>query len=395
MTSPASATYADRFRSQAFLAIAIYISAIPVRASTHTADVMSALIQEYSREGTSAEYLRRSSDHSYERYVLNRPGFPYAEVVHASLPEADAPTRRVIAAVSSSGHPVNGRDLHDMKVWDLGYTKARLGREIPQLPGSLGNVSGARSLVKAGIDLDIYAQATHLVGPDYPMIAANYALAAQVLRTRLTTMPRTLWAQHGLRPDVLDRFVHAESGPAMDDYDFHYLIHILDGALSTWTAGEPSTYGLRELPTNFRLARVAAAYRDRMPYDHEPCHDDHTYDAQHAGMGGVDRRPLCFDDATDRAVHSWYAAEFRTEMSSLRPVPRNGLTTAERMAVPLNASRQGWIGIRRNGLFEDAIRLEVVEAKISDALLAEGKLPYRDAFDVSRRALRLACAKGL
>jgi hypothetical protein len=379
---------------RALTAILVATFSIPVHATTHTLDVMSALIQEYSREGNSAEYLARSDDSSYERYVLNRPGFPYADVIHVSLAEPDAPTRRVIRRASTSEFPVNSRDLHDMKVWDLGYTKARIGREISRMPDNLRNVPGAPSLIKAGVDVDIYVQAFHLSGADYPMLAANYALAAQLLRTRLATTPQNLWTEHGLRHDVLDRFLHAATANGVHDHDLYYLIHVLDGAMSTWSAGALSSYGLRDLPTDFRLARMAAAYRDRLSYEHEPCLPDRTYDAQHAGMGGVDKRPLCFDDATDRAVHRWYAARFRAEMSSIRSVPRSGATIAERMARPLDASRQGWIGIRRNGLIEDATRLEVVQAKIADKLHAEGLLSHRETADVSRRALQLTCARG-
>lgn len=364
----------------------------PSHATRQTVDVISALIQEYSREGTSAEYLNRIDDSGYERYVLNRPGFPYADVIQVSMPEPDEPTRRAIASLSTAEYPLNHRDIHDMKVWDLGYTKSRVGREIPWLPADLGAIPGASSLVKAGVDPDIYVQAIYLAGVDYPIIAANYALAAQILRAKLASTARTLWAQHGLRHDVLDRFLHAPTVRGVYDYDLHYLVHILDGALSTWTAGSQSNYGLRELPTNLRVARVAAAYRERMPYEHEPCRGDRTYDAQHAGMGGIDKRPLCFDDATDRAVYFWYAMQFRAELLSTH-VSRGGETAAERMAAPLSASRQGWIGVRRNGLIEDTARLEVVEAKIADRLLAEGLLPYRDAFDVAQRALRLTCAR--
>ncbi|PTR35170.1 hypothetical protein C8J98_101433 [Luteibacter sp. OK325] len=374
--------------------VAIVAGAAPTssHATRQTVDVISALIQEYSREGNSAEYLNRIDDRGYERYVLNRPGFPYADVLQVSMPEPDAPTRRAIASLSTPEYPLNHRDFHDMKVWDLGYTKSRVGREIPRLPTDLGAIPGASSLVKAGVDPDIYMQAIYLSGVDYPIIAANYALAAQILRAKLTSTPKALWAQHGLRHDVLDRFLHAPTVRGVYDYDLHYLIHVLDGAMSTWSSGSQSSYGLRELPTNLRVARIAAAYRERMPYEHEPCRDDRTYDSRYAGMGGVDKRPLCFDDATDRAVHAWYAMQFRAELSSIR-LPRSGTTAEERMAVPLNMSRQGWIGIRRNGLIEDTIRLEVVEAKIADRLLADGLLSYRDAFDVSQRALRLACAR--
>jgi hypothetical protein len=362
----------------------------PAGATTHDLDPMTALIREYSREGAaSTEYLK-FDDGSYEQYVLNRPGFPYADVIHVSLKEPDLPTRRAIASLSTPEYPVNARDLHDMKVWDLGYTKSRVGREVSPLVAPNRTFPGVHSVVKAGIDLDIHVQATHLLEAEYPAMLANYSLAAQMLRTKLASVPRHLWRQHGLRHDVLDRYLHARVAEDLYDYDLHYLIQILDGAMAAWNPGSLNTYGRRELPTPLRAGRAAAAYRERLPYEHEPCHADGTYDPVHAGMGGVDRRPLCFDDATDRAVHTWYVTELRDELSR---VSLTGSSIARRMAAPLKASRQGWIGVRRLGIMDDVMRIEVVEAKIADRLLAEGTLPYRDAFEISRRALRLGCAR--
>lgn len=365
-------------------------AALPAGATTHAVDPIAALIREYSKEGTSAEYIERDSDEAYERYVLNRPDFPYASEVIQALPEADAPTRRALRTVSTREHPVNQRDLHGMKVWDLGFTKARMGYEIHWLPEEL-HVPGAANAVKAGIEPDIYAQAFQLAGPGYPAIAANYAVAAQLLRTKLASMPRPRWRELGLRHDVVDRFVHARDAAAMTDFDFHYLIQFLDGAMATWEAGHQSVYGLRELPLPFRVGRAAAGYRERDGYDTPPCLATGAYDPAHAGMGGLDRRPLCFGDATDRAVRGWYVRTLRDELSTAQPMPRAGLGAAGRMAAPLRSSRQGWIGIARFAATPLASRKEVIEAKIANKLLLAGDLSYRDATEATRRALRLTC----
>src|ERR1700754_2611077 len=63
------ATHAGLIVSHAALALALGFVALPVLGATHTLDVMSVLIREYSREGSSAEYLARMDDSSYERYV--------------------------------------------------------------------------------------------------------------------------------------------------------------------------------------------------------------------------------------------------------------------------------------------------------------------------------------
>lgn len=285
--------------------------------------------------------------------------------------------------VSTSSHPVSQRQLHDMKVWDLGFTKNHPPEDVAHSPADLRTIAGAPGIMKAGVEPDIYIQAIHLLGPDYPAMVANYAVAAQVLRTKLATTPRWLWESRGLRQDVLDRFVNMTGAHGLSDFDLHYLIQLLEGAMATWDAGPQSVYGNRELSVPLRVGRLAAAYRQRLPFTNEPCLASGAYDPVHAGMGGVDRRPLCFDDATDRAVHAWYAMTLIRELASAG-VP-------ERMAAPLRASRQGWIGIRRPGTFKAATRQEVVEAKVAGQLLGEGAMSYGDTYDVTRRALRLAC----
>lgn len=363
------------------LTLAASAAAMPSSATTRAVDPIAALIGEYSKEGTSAEYMQRSSDKSYARYVLNRPEFPYADEVVRALPTADEPTRRAVAKASTPEHPVNQRDLHNMKVWDLGFTKARMGYDIHSLPAEL-YFPGAANAVKAGVEPDIYKQALHLTGSEYPAIAANYAVAAQLLRAKLASTPRQRWMERGLRQDVIDHFVHADDVSKLSDFDLHYLIQLLDGAMAGWDAGHQSAYGQRELPTLFRVGRTAAAYRERSHYDAPPCLANGRYDPAHAGMGGFDRRPLCFGDATDRAVHTWYAGTLRHELSA--PAVR-------RMAAPLRSSRQGWIGVARPGAIDLASRKEVVEAKVANNLLIAGDLSYRDGSDATRRALRLTC----
>src|ERR1700743_1431029 len=72
---------------------------------------------------------------------------------------------------------------------------------------------------------------------------------------------------------------------------------------------------------------------------------------------------------------------------------RGGTAAVQCVASPVRSSRQGWIGIRRDGVMKMASRKEVVEAKIANKLLFAGELSYRDAFEASRHALRLSCSK--
>lgn len=369
-------------------AIAVCSMARVASATTLATDPMTALIREYSRESGSYEYLNSGNDESYARYVLDRPSSPYANIQRSPLPSPDAPTRRAIESVSTPEHPVNVRDLHDMKVWDLGFTKARISSETFRMPAEFRYLPGAWSIVKAGIEPDIYTQAIHSQGLEHPAMTANYALAAELLRAKLAATPSSLWKTRGLRHDVLDRFV---GGEFMQAHDFHYLIQFLDGALAAWDAGSTSAYGFRQLPAALRLGRIAAAYRQRLPFEHEPCLEDGRHDPEHAGMGAFDRRPLCFDDATDRAVHVWYAHELVRELASIPDEANGNASLAQRMAAPLRSSRQGWIGIRRPDAIAEVTRIEVVQAKVTGQLLEEGGVSYRDAFGASKRALRLSC----
>ncbi|HXP00299.1 MAG TPA: hypothetical protein VN813_07340 [Luteibacter sp.] len=366
-------------------------AAASATATTRPVDPIAALIREYARAGASEEYFLRDSDQVYRHYVLTNPDSPYSDEAIRALPEPDEPTRRAMAAASTPDHPVSQRDLHEMKVWDLGLKKARFGYDIHWLSDEFRHLTGATGAMKAGVEPDIYKKALARLGRTYPAIAANYGLAAQILRSKLASTPRQQWKEHGLREDVLDRFLQARGADELYDYDLHYLIQLLDGAMATWDVGHQSTYGLRELPAIFRVGRLAGAFRDRLPYEHPPClSPSGKFDPAHAGQGGVDTRPLCFADATDRAVHGWYVVTLRAELAAIR----NGGTAAmQRVAAPLRSSRQGWIGIRRDGVMKMASRKEVVEAKIANKLLFAGELSYRDAFEASRHALRLSCSK--
>jgi hypothetical protein len=375
---------------RAVFAAVVGAAVLPAHATTHVVDPITDLIREYSKEGRSAEYIESVSDQGYQRYVLSRLDFPYASEVVTPLADADAPTRRVLDSVSTAEHPINQRDLHKMKVWDLGFTKARMGYDIHWLPDGLDHPGGANAM-KAGIEPDIYNRAFGLVGPGYPAIAGTYASAAQVLRAKLASTPRPRWKDLGLREDVIDHFVHAKDATTLSDFDLHYLIQFLDGEMATWDVGHRSAYGMRELPVVFRVGRAAAAYRERAGYSTNPCLDAYRYDPANAGMGGLDRRPLCFRDAIDRAVRTWYVRQLNDELTVARSLAQTGGDMVARMAVPLRSSRQGWIGITRPAAVEVAAHKEVIEAKVANTLLTAGDLSYRDASEATRRAMRLTC----
>jgi hypothetical protein len=376
-------------RGPGLAAIAAFAVSPVTAAAPVAVDPITALVREYARDNESTEYLNRINDASYARYVLDRPDSPYSNVKRVALSPPDAPTRRAIESVSTYDHPLNQRDLHDLKVWDLGFTKARPSSAGFDIPADMKIIPGARSFVKAGVERDIFILANRHYGRMYPALTANYVLAAQLLREKLTGTSRSLWNVRGLRHDVLERLLRGE---AMHAHDFHYLIQFLDGELATWDAGGISSYGHRQLPSTLRLGRTAAAFRQRLPFDVEPCGQDGDQDPSHAGTGGFDRRPLCFDDATDRAVHAWYARELAHELESVGP---GDISPAGRMAAPLRSSRQGWIGIRRPDVIGDVTHIEVVEAKALGQLITTGDVSYGDALDASRRALSLTCGRRL
>jgi len=377
-------------RSVRSLALATLVagSCDPVAAATATywdKDALLVLLKEHAADGTLHDYVNESTDASFSRWLIGGFETPYSELAGVALSPPDDATRRAIALASSTHGPVTQRMLHDWKVWDLGYTKVDAMRRAPVPEELRAGAWGVPHIMKAGIDPDLYkAGMRGLLDINHPAIQANYVLALQVLREKLTEVNQRFWRERGLRGDVIGRFTDPERHGEPTDFDLHYLVQLLDGELSTWRGAGTNRYGFRELPANLRLARLAAAYREGMPYSSQPCASDRRYMATHAGMGGNDGRPLCFDDATDRAVYHWYTHELRDDLGVLLVNPGARTTTLLRLTGPLYTSNQGRLGIpdpfRR--MLSDS--LEMVQIKVANRLLAHGELSAAQGDTVAR-----------
>jgi hypothetical protein len=154
-----------------------------------------------------------------------------------------------------------------------------------------------------------------------------------------------------------------------------------------WDIGAPHDPLLPRLPVPLRIARMAAAYRDQQPFDVDPCLSVRDHNPATAGKGRGDPLPLCFNDATDRAVYPWFVAELRREMAHTRPT-EVGDPHREKIAGPFRYTQFGEHALGRASL-DAAVRMEVVEMKIVNRLVAEGELSYEASLPVIRRAAAL------
>lgn len=368
---------ARRRRRRTVVALVAGIAGVSAAAASDThwdKDALLVLLREHAAMGQTLAYVNDSTDASYARWVFGGGETPYADLADVGLSPPDEATRRAIEVASTTLGPVTQRQLHDWKVWDLGYTKVAPMRRA-SVPEELRTAVGVPQIMKAGIDPDIYNACTQgWLDIGHPAIQANYALALQVLREKLRETNRRFWHERGLRADVIGRFLDPARHGRPTDFDLHYLIELLDGELSTWRAAQLNDYGFRQLPATFRLARIAAAYQEALPRDAAACQADGTRDPAHAGMGGDDGRSLCFADATDRGAYEWYARTLKQEFTTLGSIPAERTTVLQRLAAPLFSSSQGRIGMPLIRGMQAIVSLENVQMKVANQLLAQGQM---------------------
>ena len=196
--------------------------------------------------------------------------------------------------------PMNDDEAQHAVAWDLGLTNALPGLAAGDQPVAFaGNALVQANLIKSGVSVDIFVQSLRLFGERHYAIAAYYAVAAQVLRDRVPMLPESRRRASGIREMVGFRFLLADRVTDIVGSDWAYLSNMLESEMSTWHAGRRTIYGHREILLAFRVARVAAAYRQSLPQEGPP-----PCDAR--GMAQRQARELCFSQATDRAVHAWY-----------------------------------------------------------------------------------------
>lgn len=194
---------------------------------------------------------------------------------------------------------------------DLGATRARPGVDVEPSPGFRDRFASA-SATKADVDADIFWHALDLMGYHHSARAAGYAVALQILRRQVETTPVERRAASGIDESVLRRFMLARNASDLRPDDVTYLGVILRFHVSHGMSGEFSRAGKRLIPARYRIARVAAAYRDLEGYiAPPPCRPDGSPASNQ--LSNDDTTSLCFVAAHDRAVYQWYQDEIRRQ----------------------------------------------------------------------------------
>jgi hypothetical protein len=360
---------------------------LATRPTTHSALV--TLIRAYARIDGDASYVLsgrvESNDDDYARWVLVDPSSPYSALAERDLAPANEAVRLAAQLLTVDGRVPSQRELSQRKERELGFTKSRPWTDVGDFYGPpINGYRGVPSHTKADVDAGIVIGVRDMVGADYPAIGALYAVAAQLLRDRLNRVPSAEQRRVGLRPEVLSGLESTPRAWRPTDFDRQYLAILLDGAMRDGDIEAPRNKSLPQLPVPLRIARMAAAYRDQQPFEVDPCLNPREHDPATAGKGGDDPRPLCFNDATDRAVYAWFVAELRRELSDRHPT-ESGDPHRQKIADPFRYTQFGEHSLD-DGSLDAAVRKDVVEMKIVNRLVADGDLSYEASLPVIRRA---------
>lgn len=339
-------------------------------------DVLSHLQRErVARVGGAEAFVTTEGDLLDQ--LLTDPGSPYSATVDEPAFTNDVDWPEVMSGLPGDLSTTAAVAVLD---WDLGLTRARPGHDVAPRTGFKDPFIAA-SATKADVDADIFWHMVDLTGFRHSARAATYAVAMQILRGQVQGTAPDRRALLGIDDAVYHRVMNAVHLDQVSAYDAEYLSTLVQHRLIHWRVGERATSGLRALPTAFRVARVAAAYRDAQGYiGNFPCSPDAAPVARHAGTGAEgDDRPLCFVAATDRAVHRWYVDESRRQAASV-PAPRHdGMQRLLGFAAAVFA------------LLDLAPLLGMVEAVAADDLVTAELLTPAEADLAAEQAGRLFC----
>jgi hypothetical protein len=277
--------------------------------------------------------------------------------------------------------------------WDLGLDKALPGfQTLPDYPGATpGNLTldVAANLDKTGVT-PVYFQKAHVLGGnDLYALSAEFAVALQTLHDWVEATP---WADReafGVDEDALRRVMSARSLDDVSDHDLVYLADILRSELSVRSGGAAMPDARRALPAPLRIARVAAAYRAGNA-GYAACHGDGSR-KDTAGFLPEDlAHPICFSDATDRAVYRWYRSVRRQQLSQPPEAFHGDFGQAARLIDHFAGVRPAWAGAYTDEALDWSNHAEVVEAQLA----LDGPVP-RDAdtgfYRLVERANLLIC----
>ncbi|NID04545.1 hypothetical protein HBF26_06590 [Luteibacter jiangsuensis] len=317
---------------------------------------------------------------SLMRDILVDPASPYSDTKASPDLLNELHWRATLDALGN--RVASEREALEVLYWDLGVTKAppQVGTEAAAAR-SFRDPFVAAGARKADVDADIFWHMLDVTGYAHSTKAAYYAVALQILRRQMQDIVPERRAALGVHADVFARVMAARQDEEMSPHDLRYLSALVQHRMLHWRPGGRASTGLRELPVAYRIARIAAAYRDARGYfTGPPCHLDGSPVMRTAGTGAEgDRRDLCFAGATDRAVHRWYVEEVRFQAM---PRPRRP---------PEHTSLFSAIALLALPLLEMAPVLEFVEAVVADELVAAEAIEAEDAAAATDRADLMTC----
>lgn len=348
--------------------------------ATAIADV--DVLSEWQRERVArlgAEGAFAGSNATLVRQLLVDPASPYSPLAKAPdfTNELDWP--ELVGTIDKGRR--SSEEILAVIQWDLGATRARPDVDITPGLGFRDSFVAA-SATKAGLDPDIFWHVLDLTGFRHSARGATYAAGMQLLRRQMASVDPDRYIAVGIDDQVFERVMRARHMDDVLEYDLGYLSTLVQYRLIHWRSGERGPTGRRSLPMTYRVARIAAAYRDTQGYlASAPCHPDASPVDGVAGTGlDGDTRPLCFVAATDRAVHRWYVEEVRRQATYVPEREESGLARFMKFAGAVLM------------LIDMGAIVEVIEAAVADDLVASEAITATEADVAADRADRLFCA---
>lgn len=338
-------------------------------------DFVSELLSERAWRATpSASPLHDDTD--VERHSLLDPANLYTDLAPLTTRTMDTTWRSAWSLLTAQGFHMALLQTQTSFRWDLGLTRARPGIEIPSLHGMTepGRPWVTANRMKAGIDRDIFEQARLLAGAGNGLIAANLAVAGQLLREKITAAQAAGDGYAGLWSAPLDHMMSARTAFALSDVETSYLMRLLENELSTRRSPTMSVYGRRQVATVIRVARVAAAYRSGTYGEPFPCSDDGAFVPGVAATRREDTtHPFCFADMIDRRVLAWYGGALRDDLTTRLEDPVTMASGAGPLIEAIDRLHPAWRGAFVGDTRDPSLDTDVLAATVARELVWQGR----------------------
>lgn len=356
-------------------------------------DFVSELLSERAwRMTPAASPLHDDTD--VERHSLLDPTNLYTELAPLTTLTMDTTWRSAWSLLALQGSHMPLLQTQTSFRWDLGLTRARPGIEMPSLHGVAepGRPWAIVNMMKAGIDRDIFEQARLLAGPGNGLIAANLAVAGQLLREKITAAQAAGDAYAGLWSAPLDHMTSARTSFALTDVETSYLMKLLENELSTRRNPPMSVYGRRQVPTVIRVARAAAAYQSETYGAPFPCSDDGAFVPGVAATSlGDTTHPFCFADMIDRRVLAWYGGALRDDLTTRLEDPATMASGARPLIEAVERLHPAWRGAFVGDTQDPSLDTDVLAATVARELVWQGRARPEALVALEEMALDRIC----